>query len=507
MESIWSKTVDIPERAPLSGDCHTEAAVIGAGMAGILAAHYLKKQGKQVIVIEADRIGGGQTKNTTAKVTSQHGMCYQKLIKQYGRRRARLYAMANQAAVEAYAQLVREEGIACDFERVNAYLYSTEDEEKLKQECRAAQQLGLPAQFLEEIPLPFAVRGAVCFENQAQLHPLKFLKHLSENLTVYERTRAVGVRGNCIITNRGKIYAEHIVFATHYPFPNVPGFYFLRQHQERSYVVAASGVPDWKGIYYSADAEGLSFRGYRDMLLIGGGSHRTGGKAAGKKECQRNESIRKENRLLSGRNCSKQAEWEALFLQLRQWYPDCRQEAHWSAQDCVTHDSLLFAGAFSVLHPSWYVMTGFKKWGMTGAMVAAGIVCDRICKKGNPYAALFAPFRFHLWASAQKLSKDIRVSVAGLIKGSFYMPVKQRGMPPKGEARIVRMGWRRYGVYRDEEGMLHRVSVKCPHMGCKLEWNPTEQTWDCPCHGSRFDPDGRLIDNPAQTGLKNEITN
>lgn len=475
MESIWSKTVDMPERAPMQTDIAVEAAVIGGGLAGLLCAYYLQRQGKQVVVIEENRIGSGQTGNTTAKVTSQHGLRYASLLHNYGEGRAKLYAEANEEAIKEFAELIEEEKIECDFEWVNAYLYSMEDSETLKQEYRAAKKLGIKAHYMEHTPLPFSVKGAVCFEGQAQLHPLKLLKALSEGLTVYEQTKALRVRGNCIFTNRGTIRAEHIIFATHYPFPRLLGFYSLRQHQESSYVSSFTGIPKFDGIFYSADKQGLSYRWYGDALLAGGGGKRTG-KAAGI------------------------SPWEGIREKLEALFPGCKQTACWSAQDCMPHDGLLFAGAISLWHPNWYVATGFQKWGMTGAMVSAGIICDKICGVENKYAKLFTPQRCHLKAAWTKLWKDIGISGAELVKGHFYMPFKTV-LPEPGQAKVIRLGLRRYGVYCDENGTFHKTAIKCSHLGCLLQWNSWEKTWDCPCHGSRFDVDGRLLENPAQKNV------
>lgn len=482
MKSIWSRTVQIPERKMLKEDVEADVAVIGAGMAGLLTAYFLQQEGKKVVVLEADRIAGGQTKNTTAKITSQHGLIYHTLIQDYGREKARLYADANEMAVKEYERLIKEMQIDCHFEKLPSYLYSVEDTEKLKREAHAAASLGLKAHFTEENALPFRTEGAVCFEDQAQFHPLEFVKALSERLTVYEKTRAVKVKGQCVETDSGRVFAKYIVFTTHYPFPNVPGFYFARQHQERSYVLALSGIPKWDGMYYSADDNGFSFRWFEDTLLFGGGAHRTG-------------------------KVDRECGYSFLRKKAQEFYPGCGEITCWSAQDCVTHDELPFIGQFSMFKPSWYVATGLKKWGMTGSMIAAKMISDKICRKTNPYEPLFTPKRLHLMSSCGKLFKDIGISAAGLAKGHFHLPFNRLDKLPVGQGVITRIGLRRYGVYMDEQGEMHKISVKCPHLGCELVWNDEEKTWDCPCHGSGFDYDGELIDNPAQMGAGKDIDN
>lgn len=499
-ESIWSKTVEIEEREFLRGENRTEIAVIGGGLAGLLTAYYLQKRGKKVVVLEANRIGSGQTRNTTAKITSQHGLIYAKLCKKYGDAKGRLYARAHQEAIEQFSDLIQKEGISCHFERLPSVLYSKTETDALRREAEAAKKLGIPAYFTENMErffreqllqegssakeerspraeLPFPVKGAVIFENQAQFHPLEFLKQLSEKLTIYERTNVLKVKGHYLETNHGSLYADKVVFTTHYPFVNVPGFYFLRQHQARSYVLALSGVPRVKGMFYSEDKDGLSLRWYEDILLLGGGGHRTG-------------TVPK-----------KEYGYAMLCRRAEKLFPDGKVVAKWSAQDCMSQDDLPFIGAYSIFRPYWYVATGFRKWGMTGAMVSARLLCDLICGEKNPYALLFSPKRSLFHASVKKLGKDLKFSIVGLAKGHFHWPLGTGNAPERGEARILRVGLKRYGVYRDEGGELHKVSIKCPHLGCELAWNPEEKTWDCPCHGSRFDYNGNLMDDPAQKGI------
>lgn len=477
MKSVWSETTEIPERPTLSSDLSVEVAIIGAGLAGILTAFFLQRQGKQVIVLEADRIGGGQTKNTTAKITSQHGLVYDKLIRKYGLAKARLYAKASQEAIQRYQNIIEENNIDCDFERLPSYLYSTREREKLIREAKAASELGLPATYLETAPLPFSTAGAVCFENQAQFHPLKFLGQISKDLEIYENTMVYSVKGHRIMTNQGTVNAEHIVFATHYPFPIIPGFYFLRQHQERSYVVAYSGEKKLAGMYYSIDEHGLSLRSFENLILLGDSMHRTG----------KNESG---------------GSYAAIREQAKTYMPEAKEVAHWSAQDCKTHDLLPLIGIYSRFRPYWYVATGFKKWGMAFSMISAMMISDKICGKENPYQKLFSPQRFHPLVAAHDFMFDVGISIRGLVTGYHVWSCTKEKDLEKGHGGIVRKGLRRYAAYRDEEGNIHRISFRCPHMGCELLWNPDELSWDCPCHGSRFDYDGNLIDNPAQKCVK-----
>lgn len=473
-KSVWSRTEDLPHREPLPGDLTVKAAVIGAGMAGILTAYLLKKQGVNVIVLEADRVASGQTKNTTAKITSQHGMIYRKLAETAGEQKARLYAAANESAIDAFEKIIKDENIECGFERLPAYLYTVHKDRaaELKLEAHTAAALGIRASYTEVKDLPFKTAGAVCFENQAQFHPLKFIQALSEKLTVYEKTRVIKVKNHVLYTNKGTVTAEHIIFATHYPFINFPGFYFARLHQDRSYVLGLSGAKRLNGMYHSADQNGLSLRWDGDTLLLGGGGHRTGKARPG-------------------------GQYERLKAAVKQYYPGCKVTARWSAQDCMPHDDLPFIGEYSMLRPFWYVATGFKKWGMTSSMLSAMILRDKICGMENPYESLFRPQRWLPPAFFKNFLTDIRESTKGLMLGAFHFPLEEKRLL-NGHAGIIRIGLRRYACYKDNSGTLHKISARCPHLGCELKWNPSEKTWDCPCHGSRFDYDGRLIDNPAQ---------
>lgn len=441
----------IKRRESLAGDMEVPAVVIGAGLAGILTAYYLKQAGIRTVVLEADRIGSGQTKNTTAKITSQHNLVYDRLIRSFGGRMAEYYAMANEGAIGEYERLVLEKGIACDFVRCPAYLYSQDHPGLLKREAEAARSLGIRASFGTECELPFPVAGVTRFEQQARFHPLKFLAGMAEEVEVYEQTKVLKVDDRRVETARGTVTAEHIVFAAHYPFINVPGYYFARMHQERSYVLALEGAGSLEGMYLGIDPGGLSFRSCGDLLLLGGGSHRTG--------------VQPTDR--TGAGCR----YGMLQNRAQEMYPGCREAYRWSAQDCMTLDGVPYIGRFSRRRPYWYAATGFGKWGMTSSMVSARILTALITGRDCPEADIFSPSRHFTAQAAKGLAVHSAYTVKGLAKHLL----------PSGKGRIV---------------------PNCPHMGCRLEWNPAEESYDCPCHGSRFDKEGHLIDDPAQTDCK-----
>lgn len=477
MKSIWSQTCEIKKRKPLNQNQTVEIAVIGAGMAGILAAYELQKAGKQVIILEANHIASGQTRNTTAKITSQHGILYHKLIKNNGKEKALQYAMANENAIREYQEIIKSEHISCNFEKTCSYVYS-KDQKLLEEEANAAKTLHLPASYCSEISVPVPAAGAVKFEQQAQFHPLKFIKSLSEQLTIFEQTPVKEVKDHLLITEHGTIEADKIIFACHYPFVNFPGLYFTRMHQERSYVLALEHAPFIDGMYIGNEEPSYSFRKYENLLLFGGENHRTGKNSEG------------------GR-------YQALLQKAQELFPDCHVKTRWSAQDCITSDHIPFIGQYSVSKPNWYVTTGFKKWGMTTSLASAFILRDLICGNINPYADVFRPERF----STEELPSivcDGGQAVKGLSKRIFQIPEETARELPIGHGGIVSLNHEKVGVYKESEDKLHVVDIRCPHLGCQLEWNPDELSWDCPCHGSRFDFHGNLISNPAKEGISLE---
>ena len=476
MKSIWNNT-SFPEPKTLKKDLHDiDTVVIGAGICGILTAYFLAQKGQKVIVVEADRIGSGQTKNTTAKITSQHGLFYSKLIKTHGIDAARSYADANQKAVRQYIDLSASLSIPCDIQIMPAALYTNSQNAKLEEEYLAASSLGIDCVLQKSPELPFPATSVLLFRNQAQFNPMPFLHKLSENLTIYENSRVLAVKEHTVIAVQGTISAQNIVFATHYPFINMPGFYFLRMHQERSYVIAIENADILNGMYYGIDADGLSFRNYNSLLLVGGFGHRTGKADIG--------------------NPYRHLQKRALKL-----WPDSKVVAHWSAQDCVSIDDIPYIGHYSNLRPYWYVATGFKKWGMSTSMVSAQIVSDLITCGISEHAEIFNPCRRLFTQALKNLGKEIGQASISLSKTFLTYPLSGIDTISPGEAKIIHHKGRKIGIYKAKDGVLYPVSVKCPHLGCELSWNPHELSWDCPCHGSRFDYHGNLIDNPAQTSI------
>ena len=476
MQSVWSDSCKFEKRKVLDKDIKTDVLVIGAGIAGILTAYMLRENGKEVVLIDKDEVCSGNTKNTTAKITSQHDLIYDKLISEFGLDMAKQYAKANELAIEKYEEIITERKIDCEFERHSAYVYSLNEVDKIKKEVEAAKKLGICAEFVQNTNLPFEVKGAVKFNNQAQFNPLKFLNHISKDLLIYEHTRALEIKENLVITNRGNITANNIVVATHYPIMNTPGYYFMRMHQERSYVIALENADNIEGMYIDVEKNGCSFRNYKDLLLLGAIDQRTGENEKG--------------------GC-----YDKLRKIAKDLYPNSKEKYHWSAQDCMTIDNIPYIGKYSDETENIYVATGFNKWGMTSSMVAAIIISDMILGKYNDFSEIFSPKRFDLSLSISNMAKDITETTKNFIAQKIYIPSSKIEHIKNGHAGIVEYNGEKVGVYKNNEGKEFIVTTKCPHLGCQLSWNADELSWDCPCHGSRFDYKGKLIDSPATKDL------
>ena len=432
MKSIWEE-VPLLKFPPLRSNIRTDVLIIGGGMAGLLCGYHLQKAGVSCVIVEAAEIAGGTTKNTTAKVTSQHGLCYSQLTSRFGAGIAGLYLEANAQALVSLRNLCRQ--IPCDWKDQDHFIYTTKDPQKLENELSALHILGYPAMLEQELPLPFPTLGAVKFPCQGQFHPLKFLTALVPMLTIYEHTPVRQLKKKQAFTDFGSITAEKIIVATHFPFLNKHGSYFMKLYQQRSYVIALEDVPSFQGMYLDEQENGLSFRHYGKTLLLGGCGHRTGKPGGG---------------------------WRELEEKARSFYPNAKIIHRWATQDCMSLDGIPYIGQYSAHTPNLYVATGFNKWGMTSSMAAASLLTDLILEKKNPYEDLFSPSR------------------------SMLHP--QLGI----------------NLMESAKNLLSLSSKRCPHLGCALKWNPQEHSWDCPCHGSRFTEDGKLIDNPATGDLKRE---
>ncbi len=431
MESVWKENRNFKSFDSLEKDINTDVLIIGGGIAGILCAYKLHQQGADYVLVEKGEICSGVTGNTTAKITAQHGLIYTDLLRRFGKSYTKLYLEANQKAVKAYQDLCKN--IDCDFEIKDSFVYSLDEGRKIKDEINALKYIGFDAKFKEDIPLPLKIRGAVSFSGQAQFNPIKFLSEISKDLNIYEHTKVLEMKKNTAITSGGKINAKRVIVATHFPFLNKHGVYFLKMYQHRSYVLALENAQQVDGIYIDESQTGLSFRNYGSLLLLGGGSHRTGKKGGGYKELE-------------------------AFAQKH--YPKSKIKYRFATQDCKTLDDVAYIGRYSPATPDLFVTTGFNKWGMTTALLGAEILSDMLMAKRNPYEEVFSPGR-----------SILRPQLA-------------------------------VNAFETVTSLLTPTTPRCPHLGCALKWNKEERSWDCSCHGSRFNEKGRVLNNPATDDLK-----
>lgn len=430
MSSLWHETAALPSFPVLNKKIKADALIIGGGIAGLLTAYFLKEKGISCVLLESGKICSGTTGNTTAKITLQHGLIYSELIKK-GTDTAKGYYEANRQALEKYKELSQK--IKCDFEIKENYIYSTDSRQKIEKELDALQKIGADGSFAESLSLPFPTVGAIRTENQAQFHPLLFASAIAKDLDIYENSRVIEMKENTAVTELGSVTAENVIVASHFPFINKHGLYSLKLYQHRSYVLALENGDELNGMYLDEKENGLSFRNYRNLLLMGGGGHRTGKKGGNYAELRR---------------------------KARQYYPDAQEKFRWAAQDCMSLDSMPYIGSYSKNTHNLYTLTGFNKWGMTGAMSGALILCDLLTGKTNAFTELFSPSR-------SMLTPQILINGAESLAGYLFPTVK-----------------------------------RCPHLGCALHYNKTEHSWDCSCHGSRFTKSGRVIDGPANGNIK-----
>lgn len=491
-QSYWidSAKKTAREYPAMTEDIKADVVIVGGGIAGITCAYLLRKEGLSVVVLEADRIARGTTGHTTAKVTSQHNLIYHKLIKQMGVEMAQQYATANETAISEIKTLTDHLKIDCDFIPQPAFVFTESDEyvQQLYDETSAAASLGIPAHYSDSIPFPLMIKGAVRFDGQAQFHPLKYTYALAEAFTgsggrIFEKTRAVEVgyeEGYCITTEQGKkATCDSLVIASHYPFYNKHGMYFTRIYQERSYVTAIKAVEPYPGgVYINVEQPARSLRSLKtddgEWVLVGGSHHKSG-------QCE--DTWKK---------------YEELLDFASPYFTITDIPFRWSAQDCMTLDGVPFVGNFSEDTPNLYIATGFGKWGMTNSMAAGMLLRDLIVKGESPWKDVYNPARETKAASAISFVTE-NFNVAKQLIGGKLEPLESEediDLAP-GEGKVVEISGKRAGAYRDEDGVLYIVNTTCTHMGCELNWNSAERTWDCPCHGSRFSYEGRIIEGPA----------
>ena len=469
-----------------------DVVVVGAGIAGLTTARLLVSEGYAVAVLDAGLVGAGVTGYTTAKLTALQRTTAGDIRSRSGDERAAAYVQANVAAVERVAELVASDNIACDFERAPACTYTTEPNgsDAIHAEHDVLVAAGFPARLNKDTELPFAVAAAVWLDGQAQFHPRRFCLGLAQAIinaggVVAEMCRVLDVNeggGTCtvVVEDAPAITADQVVIATHLPMLDA-GCYFARAHPSRSYALAAR-VPGERirGMYISSDEPTRSIRSTPDgWTILGGEGHRVG----------QHEDTRR---------C-----YQALETWATATFAVDEIGYRWSAQDYESIDGVPYVGRLSRGHHRMWTATGFRKWGMTNGTVAAMILADRISGRDNPWAETFDSIRRPPATSLKRLITD-NVQVAKRFVGD-----RVRTWHPKpaedlaaGDGGIVELDGHAVAGYRDHDGALHAVATTCTHLGCRVTFNTAERSWDCPCHGSRFDVDGRVLQGPAVEDLE-----
>ncbi len=487
--SLWLDEAPATSYPPLTQDLEVDVAVIGGGIAGISTALLCKREGLRVAVLERGAVSGAATGMSTAKCRALQESVLAEVRRISGGDALRAYALANQAALERMDALVREHEIDCAWERLPDYTYAGDESQvsTVEQVVEAGQEAGLPVERVTDVPLPFDVPAAARLDGQAQFQPASYTRALAalvdgDGSSVFESTMVIGLSEGSpheVQVDGGiTVRAEHVVVATQYPLLD-RGVFFARLEATRSYIVAGRpSVPAPKAMLITAGQPTRSVRAHGEWLLIGGEGHQTGASQA------------------------QPERYEQLMEFGRRHFGITDFPYRWSTQDGMPIDHVPYIGRYHPLAENLWVAGGFQKWGMTNGMVAAMILSDLVAGRENPHAEHFDPNRARVRSAPKAAHLNLLAGVHFFGDRLAAADASSSQEVPPGEARVVRSGLGKVGVYRDEEGGLHAVSLRCTHLGCLTKWNDAERSWDCPCHGSRFDPDGNVLAGPAVNPLE-----
>lgn len=490
--SYWNATALAPTFPKLSGDLAVDIAIVGGGIVGITTARMLKDMGQSVAVIEARQVGRQVTGKSTAKISSQHKLIYQALEGEFGEAGARLYGEAQEAGVEKIKSLAARYNIDCDIEPKAAFTFTREQQyvSQIEKEVEVAQALGLPASLVTNTDLPFDVLAAIRFDNQAQFHPTKYVAGLAATLPgegchLFENSRVADYSPNHVATENGAVTARHVVMATHLPLGQVGGYYAMAHPYAEPVIAARIGrIPN--GMFISAEQPSHSIRTHRrengDIYGIAAGPSFKPGHADEEREC---------------------------FLEIERWLTDNFDAGpiayRWVNEDYRSIDHAPYVG-WSASKDGYLVATGFGAWGISNGTAAAAILADLAVGRDNEWLTLFDAKRVKPIAGAARFVKENAEIAAHLVSGYLSRKLKSFDELAPGEAAIMKIDGKRVAAFRDDQGGMHAVSAVCSHMGCIVGWNETDRTWDCPCHGSRFELDGQVMHGPATRPLDSVVT-
>lgn len=498
--SFWLDNFKLEKFNKLEEDMKVDVCIVGGGLSGITTAYYLSKKGYKVALIEKEKLLSETSGHTTAKITSQHSIFYDYLIKSQGKEFAKKYLEVNENAIINIKNIINEENIDCDFEEKSAYIFTENEDEvpEIKDEVKAVKELNIvKCEFLNHIDddLKLNIKGAIKFEKQAQFNPIKYANGLVKRIIdlggkIFENTKFEEYKKDNgefeIFTNtKNIIKSKYLVLTTRYPIVNFPGYYFIKMYQEMSYVIAIKPKKNIKldGMYISNKSPKISIKtanlNGESVILFGGYGNKTG------------EIVGIENK------------YQELLSRAFEIFGDFDCLCKWNTEDCISLDKIPYIGEFSNFTNNLFVATGFEKWGMTTSNVAGKIICDEISGETNEYKDIFKATRINPIKNNDEIKNMIKQSVKSLVVDKLKSSKEVLDDVENDEGKIVMFGDKKVGIYKDKDGNVYAINPVCTHLGCELSWNNLNKTWDCPCHGSRFEYTGKCIYSPAIKNLEN----